>query len=293
MKTLETTQQTRDFVTQARQRKKPAGAAPVAFVPTMGALHAGHLSLVELARQLVGRQGKVIVSIFVNPLQFGPKEDFGKYPRPLQDDLALCREAGVDAVFHPQVEEMYALDRSTYVEETLLSLGMCGGSRPGHFRGVTTVVLKLFNIVGADIAVFGRKDYQQLAVIRRMVRDLSVPIEIVAGDTVREADGLALSSRNRYLNAEERQQALYLNRALRLGSDMVVLAAREGKQVTRAEVERAMRSELARAELARLDYLEVADAETLQPVEHPVPGNVVLGAAFFGQTRLIDNLTIG
>ena len=292
MHKLETTQQTRDFVGKARRRKGSAGAAPIAFVPTMGALHAGHLSLVDLARELVGPKGKVIVSIFVNPLQFGPKEDFGKYPRPLAADLKLCREAGVDAVFHPPVEEMYALDRSTYVEETLLSLGMCGGSRPGHFRGVTTVVLKLFNIVAPDIAVFGRKDYQQLAVIRRMVRDLSVPIDIVAGETVREPDGLALSSRNRYLNEEERAQALALSRALRLGSDMVVLAEREKKPITRAEVETAMRSELATSPIARLDYLEVADAETLQAVEQPRMGNVVLGAAFFGQTRLIDNLTI-
>jgi pantoate--beta-alanine ligase len=288
MDILETTPRTREFVAAAR-----ANGRKIAFVPTMGALHAGHLSLVAQARELVGKGGKVIVSIFVNPLQFGPKEDFGRYPRPLEDDLEQCRKAGVDAVFHPSVEEMYALDRSTFVEETLLSLGMCGGSRPGHFRGVTTVVLKLFNIVQADLAVFGRKDYQQLAVIRRMVRDLSVPIRIVAGETVREPDGLALSSRNRYLNAEERAQALALSRALRTGADLVARAAREGQPVTREQVERAMREELATAPLARLDYLEVADADTLQPVERPVPGNVVLGAAFFGQTRLIDNLTIG
>lgn len=284
MELIETTEAMRAFTAGVRARN----TGHLAFVPTMGALHRGHLSLVAKARDLVGPGGAVVVSIFVNPLQFGPKEDFGKYPRPLAADLAQCREAGVDAVFHPSVESMYLPDRSTFVEETLLSLGFCGGSRPGHFRGVTTVVLKLFNLVQADVAVFGRKDYQQLAVIRRMVRDLSVPIEIVAGETVREPDGLALSSRNQYLNTEERAQALSLSRALRAGAELV----RSGKTLTREQVERVMREELAKSPIARLDYLQIADADTLQASDVPRVGNVVLGAAFFGQTRLIDNLTV-
>lgn len=287
MEILETITQARKFTAHARAKR---GEHPVALVPTMGALHAGHLSLVELARETVGKEGAVVVSIFVNPLQFGPKEDFSKYPRPLEVDLALCRSAGVNAVFHPHAEEMYPLDRSTYVEETLLSMGMCGGSRPGHFRGVCTVVLKLFNIVTPDLAVFGRKDYQQLAVIRRMVRDLNVPVRILAGETVREPDGLALSSRNQYLSAEERREALALNRALRRGSKAVLVAS---GTPDRHDVLALMRRELETSPLARLDYLEIVDAETLQPAENPKRGDVLLGAAYFGQTRLIDNITVG
>lgn len=279
---------------ELRDQLRPHRAADcrIALVPTMGALHEGHLSLVQQARRAVGPEGQVVVSIFVNPLQFGPKEDFGKYPRPLERDLALCAEAGVDYVFAPSPEQMYSRDRSTYVDETILSQGMCGGSRPGHFRGVCTVVLKLFNIVQPEIAVFGRKDYQQLAIIRRMVRDLDVPVDIVAGETVREADGLALSSRNRYLEGGLRQEALSLSRALEAGIEAVLDGTTHGEPPSRHEVQRLMQEELAQSPEARLDYLEIVDAETLHPVEVPVIGNVILGAAFYGSTRLIDNKTI-
>src|SRR5882757_4467294 len=171
----------------------------VGFVPTMGYLHAGHLSLIERARRLVGKSGKIVVSIFVNPTQFGPKEDFSRYPRPFAADKALCAAFGVDLIFHPTPPEIYPEGFSTYVEETTVSTLLCGASRPGHFRGVCTVVLKLFQIIRPQIAVFGLKDFQQCAVIRRVVRDLDLPVRIVAAETVREPDGLALSSRNQYL----------------------------------------------------------------------------------------------
>src|SRR5437899_12497589 len=190
----------------------------VGFVPTMGYLHAGHLSLVRRARQLAGRRGKVVVSIYVNPAQFGPKEDFSRYPRDLERDLKLCQEEGVDVVFAPTDEQMYPNDRevlfSAFVLEEVLSRGMEGASRPTHCRGVTTVVAKLFNIVTPDVAVFGAKDFQQAAIIQRMVKDLNFPVKIVVAPTVREADGLALSSRNKYLSLDEREQAVALWQAI-------------------------------------------------------------------------------
>ena len=189
----------------AQWRNNTAGS-PVVFVPTMGALHEGHLELMREARKLAGDRGSVIVSIFVNPLQFGPKEDFSKYPRELEADAAKCESVGVDAIFNPGADEMYPPDRSVVVLETKLGTRLCGASRPGHFDGVCTVVLKLFNLVRAQIAVFGKKDYQQLAIIRRMVRDLNVPIRIIGHETVREPDGLAMSSRNRYLDPHERKR---------------------------------------------------------------------------------------
>ncbi len=259
----------------------------VALVPTMGALHAGHLSLVAEARRVVGTRGLVVVSIFVNPLQFGPAEDLSKYPRPLRRDLALCREAGVDLVFHPGPAEMYAPGRSTTVDETRLSGGMCGGSRPGHFSGVCTVVAKLFNLVRPHVAVFGRKDYQQLAVIRRMVRDLNFPVKIVPVETVREPDGLALSSRNVYLGAEERAQATVLRRSLKMAAGKIKAGERNA-----ARIQAALEAELAGAPLARVDYAVVVDAEDLEPVsriERPV---LLALAVFFGRTRLIDNLSV-
>jgi pantoate--beta-alanine ligase len=183
-------------------------SSPVVLVPTMGALHDGHATLIDEARCRAGQNGCVVVSIFINPTQFGPNEDFAKYPRTLEEDLAICRRHGADAVFTPVAEEIYPMNDSTFVDETSLSLGLCGESRPGHFRGVCTVVAKLFQIIRPDAAVFGEKDYQQLAVIRRMVRDLFFPIEIIGHPTVREADGLALSSRNRYLSPEDRVRAV-------------------------------------------------------------------------------------
>lgn len=263
-------------------------SAPVVLVPTMGALHEGHLELMRLARRIGGPSSSVVVSIFVNPLQFGPGEDFSKYPREPDADAAKCRSVGVDAVFMPDAGEMYAPDRSVAVFETCLSKVLCGASRPGHFDGVCTVVLKLFHLVQPHSAVFGRKDYQQLAIIRRMVRDLNVPVEIVGGDTVREADGLAMSSRNRYLNEEERRQAPAIREAMlrvrRLWRD----GARDAEAL-RAE----FIAHLANAApLHRLDYIACVDRDTLKPLLE-VGSNAVLAAAvFFGGTRLIDNLEL-
>ncbi len=259
----------------------------VVLVPTMGALHAGHLALVDRARRVAGRTGTVVVSIFVNPLQFGPKEDLSRYPRPLRRDLALCRERGVDIVFHPDAAEMYAPGRSVTIDESLLTGGLCGRSRPGHFSGVCTVVAKLFNLVRPDAAVFGQKDYQQLAIIRRMVRDLNFPLEIVGGETVREPDGLALSSRNVYLTPEERAQAPVLRRSLLLAGKRVLNGERDAA-VLRSVLER----ELATAPLARMDYAEVVDADDLQPVARIERSTLLALAVKFGRTRLIDNLIV-
>lgn len=251
----------------------------------MGALHEGHTQLIDRARQLAGAKGRVVVSIFVNPTQFGPKEDFSRYPRPLAADLNLCAAHGTDLVFHPTPEAMYPAGYSTFVEETTASQRLCGASRPGHFRGVCTVVSKLFQILRPQAAVFGLKDFQQCAVIRRMVRDLNLPVRIVPVPTVREADGLALSSRNRYLSPEERAQAPVLRAAL--------LQARKAWQQgeTRpAQIRRLIIKTITTMPLARIDYVEVADATTLEPVNR-VRGNCVLAVAvFFGKTRLIDNL---
>jgi pantoate--beta-alanine ligase len=260
----------------------------VVLVPTMGALHAGHLALVERARRAAGRDGLVVVSIFVNPTQFGPKEDLSKYPRPLRRDLELCQRHGVDLVFHPDAKSMYAADASIVVDETLLARGLCGAARPGHFRGVCTVVAKLFHLVRPGAAVFGRKDYQQLAIIRRMVRDLNFPVRIVALDTVREKDGLALSSRNVHLTPEQRAQAPALRRALVDAADR----ARHGEREEPARLRERIVQSLARdAPLARVDYVELVDAETLQPAAGLVTKRALIAAAvFFGPTRLIDNI---
>lgn len=259
----------------------------VVLVPTMGALHAGHLALVDRARREAGPGGVVVVSIFVNPTQFGPKEDLSKYPRPLRQDLILCRERGVDVVFHPEAAAMYAPGHSVGVEERRLAGGLCGRSRPGHFQGVCTVVAKLLNLIRPDEAVFGMKDYQQLAIIRRMVRDLNFPVEIIAEETVREADGLALSSRNVYLTAEEREQAPALRRALLLAKD----AFRGGERDTTV-LRFLLENELSGAPLARVDYAEIVDAEDLEPVAKIGREVVMALAVFFGKTRLIDNLVL-
>jgi len=246
----------------------------------MGALHFGHLALIHRARKLAGRRGTVVVSIFVNPKQFGPKEDFSKYPRPFADDARLCRENGVDLLFNPSPDQMYPPGFSTYIYEGVLGDALCGRSRPGHFRGVCTVVAKLFNILAPDIAVFGRKDFQQLAIIKRMVRDLNIPVKIDAFDTVREHDGLALSSRNRYLNPDERAQAPIIRRALLVGAKNI----RTAKKVI-AKI-------IGSAPLASIDYVEILDAETLQAVSPSTRRVLLAVAVFFGKTRLIDNLTV-
>jgi pantoate--beta-alanine ligase len=271
----------------AVRRWRAMAGGPVVLVPTMGALHAGHASLMEKARKVAGPKGSVIASIFVNPTQFGPKEDLGRYPRPWAADRATCARLGVDAIFYPGAEEMYAVDRSTWVNEEAVSQGLCGASRPGHFRGVTTVVLKLFNIVQADVAVFGLKDLQQCRVIARMVRDLDVPIRLVWGETVREPDGLALSSRNTYLSAGERQQAP----ALRRGLLAARTAFRQGESRA-ARLRAIVAREIATAPLGTVDYIEVVDGASLAPVPRVRKGDAIALAVWFGKTRLIDNVVL-
>jgi pantoate--beta-alanine ligase len=255
------------------------------LVPTMGALHAGHVSLIRLARQNAGAGGEVAVSIFVNPLQFEPGSDFSRYPRPESADEEICRAEEVDLIFRPLPNEMYFTDRSTFVEETALSERLCGASRPGHFRGVCTVVAKLFHLLAPTAAFFGEKDFQQLAIIRRMVRDLDFPVEIIAGPTVREADGLALSSRNQYLNAEERTQAPIIRQAL--------LEAAQSEKTSAHEVLAAVRQKIESAHLARIDYAEIVGADDLQPRLTIAPRSLLAVAVFFGKTRLIDNILLG
>lgn len=253
---------------------------PCVLVPTMGALHAGHLALIHRAREIAGPDGTVVVSIFVNPIQFERASDLAAYPQPLEIDLAQCAEAGVDVVFTPDVGSMYHPDRSITVTEKLLSRDLCGATRPGHFDGVCTVVLKLFNLSGCDVAVFGEKDFQQLAIIRRMVRDLDVPVEIISCPTVRESDGLAMSSRNVRLTPEQRADAPRIRRSLAAAIQLP----------TPEEILAAAREEIEASPLTRIDYLSLVDAETLQPVtslDRPV---VLAAAVFYGEVRLIDNV---
>jgi len=271
--------------TKTGLREEMKGSArPVVLVPTMGALHAGHLALVEKAREIAGKEGTVAVSIFVNPIQFDRAADLESYPQPLEADLAACRAAGVDLVFTPKAGEMYDGDRSVTVTESLLSNGLCGATRPGHFDGVCTVVLKLFLLTGCDAAVFGEKDFQQLAVIRRMVRDLDVPVEIIGFPTIREKDGLAMSSRNVRLSPEQRQDAPRIRRAL--------LSAAENFRQTGQEILETARGEIEKSPMTRIDYLELVDAETLQPVDEIKKPAVLATAVFYGDVRLIDNITI-
>lgn len=253
----------------------------IGLVPTMGCLHQGHLSLIRLAKE---RCDRVVVSIFVNPTQFAPNEDYDAYPRREQDDLALCQAEGADAVFLPRPADLYAQDHSAWVEETLLAKTLEGAQRPTHFRGVCTVVAKLFNIVQPDIAVFGQKDFQQVAVIRRMVRDLNFPIEIVRAPIVRDTDGLALSSRNAYLTPENRATALCLSRAVRQAQDAVAAGERDA-----AAIEAAAKETLTATGWAP-DYATVIDAETLIPIQTVLPGaSALLLAARKDGLRLIDN----
>jgi len=274
----------REFV--ARRRHE---GHVIAFVPTMGCLHEGHLSLIREARRRAAKgtgQGTVVVSIFVNPLQFGPGEDYQRYPRDLERDAAMAREEGVDLLFYPSVQEMYPDGQTlTWVDVERLNQGLCGDRRPGHFRGVATVVAKLLNIVQPDVAVFGEKDYQQSLVIRRMVRDLNFPVEIVVAPTVREGDGLALSSRNTYLAPEERRAATVLYRALNHARELVAQGERDPRSL-----ERAITELFAGEPLARADYVAVVDADDLTPLADLRGRKVLVAlAVFVGQTRLIDN----
>lgn len=280
MKIAATVNETRAAVRAARQQNKSIG-----FVPTMGALHEGHISLVRVAK---ARCDFVVASIFVNPTQFGPNEDFSRYPRTFEADRQKLVAEGVDLLFAPTVEEMYPKGATTFVTVEEIGDRLDGRSRPGHFRGVSTVVAKLFHIVEPDIAVFGQKDAAQVAIIRRMVRDLMIPVEIVVAPIIREADGLALSSRNAYLSPEERRQATVLSRSLRAietsfrsGEKNAVTLIAAGQKVFAGEPS------------VRVDYIEVIDPETLESVTLAQNGTLAAVAAFVGTTRLVDNMLLG
>jgi pantoate--beta-alanine ligase len=261
-----------------RQRRQ---GVRVGMVPTMGSLHAGHLALMAKSR---GESDATVVSIFVNPTQFGSSSEYARYPRDEAGDLTQCRNAGVDVVFAPEAAAMYAPDASVYLDETALSRGLCGEHRPGHFRGVCTVVAKLFNIVLPDSACFGQKDYQQVAAIRRMIRDMNFPVRLIVVPTVREADGVALSSRNALLSAAERRQAVGLNRALEIARQAVT----RGEADTAGLCDR-MRSLMESEFDLRVEYVAIVDGDTLQDVRQLGKGCVALIAAYAGKTRLIDN----
>jgi len=275
---------------QRLAQKWRRGGLRIGFVPTMGYLHAGHLSLVKRARQAVGKNGKVVVSIYVNPTQFAPTEDLSKYPRDLKRDLKLCREAGADAVFTPSDAEMYpnkaANGFSTYVVEEKLSQSMEGAARPVHFRGVTTVVAKLFNIVLPDVSVFGQKDFQQVAVIKRMVTDLNFPVKIIVAPTLREPDGLAMSSRNKYLEGDLRLQATVLWHAIQKAQALVKKSVRP---VPAEKLKTELKEFIQHKPAARADYVEFFEPDTLAPVAKVKPGTHMALAVFVGRTRLIDN----
>ncbi len=278
MQIIKTVEELRPIIQEWRSQGLSVG-----LVPTMGYLHAGHKSLIVKA---VSENDRVVVSDFVNPTQFGANEDLSTYPRDLERDAAVCQEAGASLVFHPEPEEMYAPDSCTFVDMDSLTKGLCGKSRPTHFRGVCTVVCKLFHIVTPDRAYFGQKDAQQLAVIRRMVRDLNFGISIVGCPIVREADGLAMSSRNAYLGEEERKAALILHSSLALGEKMLEEGERDARKVREAILGR-----LNTEPLARVDYVELVDAESLEPVEKAEKPILAAIAVYIGKTRLIDNFT--
>lgn len=270
-----------DEVKQYIKAWKSEGCS-IGFVPTMGYLHEGHLSLIHKA----GENDKVVVSIFVNPMQFGPKEDLTSYPRDLVKDSKLCEENGVDLIFHPEPSEMYESDFCSFVDMNVLTEELCGLSRPVHFRGVCTVVTKLFNIVTPDRAYFGEKDAQQLAIVKRMVRDLNMNVEVIGCPIIREQDGLAKSSRNSYLNEKERKAALVLSSSIKLGEKILASGERNATALVMA-----MKDYIELEPLAKIDYLKVVDAVTMQPVEIIAKDVLIAMAVFIGKTRLIDNFT--
>lgn len=278
MKIVSTIAEVRECVNAWKKEGKTVG-----FVPTMGYLHEGHMSLIDAARE----NDKVVVSIFVNPIQFGPNEDLASYPRDLEHDAKMCREHGVDLIFHPTPEEMYGDNFYSFVDMNVLTQELCGLTRPVHFRGVCTVVTKLFNIVAPDKAYFGQKDAQQLAIVRRMVKDLNMPIEIVGCPIVREADGLAKSSRNTYLSKQEREAALVLSRSIFLAKEMAENGERDAKKILSA-----MTEEIEKEPLAKIDYVKAVNSLTMQQVEK-IEGEVLIAiAVYIGKTRLIDNVTV-
>lgn len=276
MKIVETIAEVREQVKQWRKEGLTVG-----LVPTMGYLHEGHKSLIDRA---VAENDRVVVSVFVNPMQFGPSEDLESYPRDMDRDAALCEKAGASLIFHPDPSEMYHKDFSSFVDMTTLTGGLCGKTRPIHFRGVCTVVSKLFNIVVPDKAYFGQKDAQQLAVIRHMVSDLNFGIEIVGCPIIREEDGLAKSSRNTYLSAQEREAALILSKSLAKGKE-----ALKAGEVDAAKIRQIILDKIATEPLAKVDYVEVVDWNTLEPVETVKEPVLVAMAVYIGKTRLIDN----
>jgi len=279
MEVIKTKNELRKLLERERQKGKSLG-----FVPTMGFLHKGHLSLMERARR---ENDVVAASIFVNPTQFGPGEDYGTYPRDLPRDIRLARSAGVDYLFVPEADEMYPDNSITFVDMEGLTDVLCGASRPGHFRGVMTVVTKLFNIVKPDRAYFGQKDAQQVLIIKKMVKDLDMDIDIVEMPIVREEDGLAMSSRNSYLTASERKSALVISRSLSDARDSI----KEGENRA-GFIKEAIRREISTEQNASIDYIEIVDAETLKPIERIKGGVLIAVAVRIGKTRLIDNIKL-
>lgn len=279
MEVAKTIESVRKLVKAARGEGKVIG-----LVPTMGALHIGHISLIEAA---VKKCDFVLVSIFVNPTQFGPSEDFEKYPRPIDADLEICKKAGVDAVFAPTTEQIYPQENLTWVNVEKLTEELCGRFRPGHFRGVTSVCAKLFNIVSPDIAFFGQKDAQQAIVIKRMVADLNMPLEIIVCPTVREGDGLAVSSRNQYLTEQERKDAAYIYKSFEEGRKLAESGVTDCKEIIAK-----IREILNRIPSITIEYVDIVDAETIQPVEN-ITGRILIAIAVkIGSTRLIDNILL-
>ncbi|MEO0087294.1 MAG: pantoate--beta-alanine ligase [candidate division WOR-3 bacterium] len=279
MKVVKKIKEMQKIADQLRKKGKIIG-----FVPTMGYLHKGHLSLVKIAKR---KSDVCVVSIFVNPLQFGPKEDYQIYPRDFQRDKKLLAELGVDIIFYPSEKEMYPEPCLTYVQVKKLSEGLCGRSRPGHFEGVATVVTKLFNIVKPHIAVFGQKDYQQAVIIKKMAKDLNFDIKIIVAPTVREKDGLACSSRNIYLNEKERKEATVLYRSLMLAKKMIKEGEKDPEKIIK-EMEKIITTESS----GKIDYIEIVDAKTLEPLKE-ITGKVCIAlAVFFGKARLIDNILV-
>lgn len=279
MKVVKTIREVRDLVKSWKQEGNE-----VALVPTMGYLHNGHKSLMDKARK---ENGKVVVSIFVNPIQFGPNEDFSTYPRDLEHDMAVCESAGVDLIFAPEADEMYTKQFCSFVGMSILTEELCGKSRPTHFQGVCTVVSKLFNIVAPDRAYFGQKDAQQLAVIKRMVIDLSMDVEVIGCPIVREEDGLAMSSRNTYLSEEERKAALVLSQSLAFAEAFVARGERRASEIL-DEMKKLIELE----PLAKIDYVEAVDVLTMKPVEEITESTLLAMAVYIGKTRLIDNRMI-
>jgi len=278
MKIIQSPQKISAISKKLKLKKKTIG-----LVPTMGALHKGHLSLISEA---VRENDFVVVSIFVNPAQFGPREDFKRYPRMVNKDIMLCRSRGVDFIFMPKPDHMYPKMFTTYVTVEGLSNVLCGKSRPGHFRGVTTVVTKLFNCIPADIAYFGQKDIQQAIIIKRMAKDLNMPVAIKIIPTIRESDGLALSSRNIYLNVKERKDALVLFKSLKLAKGLIKSGVREADKIIHA-----MRR-IIRGKNVRIDYVAIVDSDNLIPIKKITKGCIIVLAVWIGKTRLIDNVIV-